>query len=105
VTPGAPARTITTNEEGVVFAFSDDTPVYLVQEPPHPFPSPDWLDDRPWVAPRLRRLEREEQAGIRVDPRAACHICAGRGCVTGDIGTRVCPRCEGRRLDGRDLRS
>lgn len=99
----ASGRDVTTNEEGVVFAFSDETAVYLVEEGPQVFPPPDWRDDRPWVAPTLRRLDREEGAGIRVDPRAACHICAGLGCVTEEIGTRACPRCRGRRLDGRDL--
>lgn len=95
---------VTTNEEGVAFRFSDETIVYLVDEGPDRFPPPDWLDDSPWIAPTLRRLAREDEAGIRVDPRAACHICDGFGCVTEEGGTRVCPRCQGRRLDGRDLK-
>lgn len=103
VEDGASGWDVTTSEEGVVFAFSDETAVYLVEEPPHAFPPPDWLDDRPWVAPTLRRLDREEGAGIRVDPRAACHICAGLGYVMEELGKRVCTRCQGRRLDGRDL--
>lgn len=99
----AGGREVATNEAGVRFAYDDDACVHLVTAPAHDFPPPDWLNDRPWVAQHLRRLAREEAAGIRLDPRPACRgCCEGRGWVPADDrgSGRLCSRCRGRRLDG-----
>jgi hypothetical protein len=90
---------IVTSEPGVVLAFDADTEVDLTQLAAGRFPPSDWLADRPWVAPTLRRLAREDRAGMRVMPALACRTCEGTGRESDAGVTAVCSRCGGLRLD------
>ena len=89
---------VLTNEPGVLLALPTPSIVYQVAPEPDPFPADDWCHDRPWVAPTLRRLDRENRCGIRVDPGAACGECDGKGTRDLGDGVGVCLTCTGTRV-------